>query len=309
MGETHSDMSPKKILMENMDKLKELGVKRIYLEHLMKDTQSEMLTYYFDSPDNKMPRMLEDYLRKLDKGQRCEQHYGFYDLVVSAKRAGIEVIPFDTRASYGVPSRIAGQDKRRYVMMNYLAKKALDEYENDSGAKYVMLCGSAHVNYMSQDVPGIAQLAGVPCVVVEDKEPTANTQASADDHKAKPDFLAIFDKADKTGNLQVLRSTPQVTRGQSQTMFQPAGLNDKTTSLIASLGGKRTKFKGKEGEYLVFAVKSQYEAFIANPVIADLIKKNELRISNNPQTVMINDFKGLNSWAETCRDFTLRQGL
>lgn len=46
IGEAHQEHAGKKIIIENLDELKKHGVTIIFLEHVMSDTQKELLDIY-----------------------------------------------------------------------------------------------------------------------------------------------------------------------------------------------------------------------------------------------------------------------
>lgn len=206
IGESdHGSETPKKLVIDNMQRLKELGVTTLFLEHVFSDTQLELFEAYFKSETLEMPVMLKNYLSYLDCGHLGENHsspYSFTGVVIQAKLHGIKIIPIDTYASYAIKpglSTLATSSKKRALLMNYVAAKQLQAYQQSSPAeKYVVFCGSMHINAVTHKVPGITECTGLPTIVVEricpeDKCETISTDNA--EHIVKPDVLIKLDVA------------------------------------------------------------------------------------------------------------------
>lgn len=214
LGEQHEDFSPKKLLIDNMEALKESGVTTIFLEHLLEDTQRDLLKKYLSGPsDAKMPIMLREYLNFLDNGFRLKNHpdqiisgefqpYGFIGLVLQAKKYGMNIVPIDTSISYATGSQINKLSEldadNRCLMMNYVAaqqiKKFKQQHPND---KFIVFCGSKHINAFNSSIPGMAEITGAPTLVVEDvsdRSSLSNREriSLSSTHPAKPDVLIVM---------------------------------------------------------------------------------------------------------------------
>ncbi|WP_174891488.1 C80 family cysteine peptidase, partial [Candidatus Williamhamiltonella defendens] len=168
IGESHSALTSKKLLIDNMKILASKGVKVLYLEHLFSDLHQEYLDKYFSS--GKMPKQLHEYLNILDRGHHTDRsgQYTFLKLVEAAKNAKIKIIAIDCAASYineGINSR--DKSKTRIQMMNYFAEKIISQDVKNNNKKWIAFVGNTHTNTM-HDTPGLAELTNVIGIRVED---------------------------------------------------------------------------------------------------------------------------------------------
>ncbi|MFT5318292.1 MAG: hypothetical protein ACI8RA_001555 [Chlamydiales bacterium] len=165
IGESHEDPEPKKMLIENMDYLRESGVKTIFLEHLFYDSpMQEMLDQYCKNKENEMPPLLCEHLKSLDEGfLLATSRYNFTRLVEAAKKEGIRVVGLDTVASYecGFSARAGAQGGDRFLGMNYVAQEIMKKEKG----KFVALMGEAH-GTKAEGIPGIPEVTGYPSLWV-----------------------------------------------------------------------------------------------------------------------------------------------
>jgi hypothetical protein len=185
IGEIHSDISPKKALIENMSTLKKHGASLV-LEHLLYDPGQKLLDSYLNSQSDKMPGRLQAYLAALDYGHKVggrlkdkdmADKYNFTQLVIAAKRHGVRVIAIETETSYlaGTSANLHSHadQSSRYKTMNFL-NKLITEHERH-GKKLVHFLGSAHVN-TREGVLGVAELMwGAPTIVISDSKHSKRT--------------------------------------------------------------------------------------------------------------------------------------
>jgi len=170
IGEYHDKCEPKKYLIENMSKLKEAGVKTLYLEHLFYDSMQEVLDDTLARKDKQLPKYMENYLAIMDSGfQIPDTRYGYLELVKSALNKGIRVVGIDTTGSYLCGShRKKGvvSSKDRYQGMNYIASLIMQhEQQKGEAGKFVALMGKFHT-LTEEGVPGVAEIMHVPAVSV-----------------------------------------------------------------------------------------------------------------------------------------------
>ncbi|CEG56056.1 membrane-targeted effector domain-containing toxin [Legionella fallonii] len=202
IGEIHTYKSSKKILIDNMKKLKEKGVDVVYLEHVFYDSQKDLFDAYFSSDSLELPVMLKDYLQYLDRGFNLSKSndfspYSFLGLVVQAKRCGIRIIPIDTIASYSTGSALylgapgVKDPADRCLMMNYVAAKNYME-EKRSHQKAIFFVGADHINDVNSGIPGITEITQSPTIVVEDNA-SDEEELTAGTHPNKPDLLIYMD--------------------------------------------------------------------------------------------------------------------
>jgi hypothetical protein len=168
IGETHSDISPKRFLQENMQSLQEQGYKTLFMEHLFYDSaMQKSLDNYHNSPkETEMPRDLACYLEFLGNGQSSQNHrsynteFNFKEVVKSAKEAGIRVVAIDSKEAY------SNKSDSRYESLNYLARHIINQEAPEDG-KWLALVGEAHIG-TKDGVLGISELTSAASVHIYD---------------------------------------------------------------------------------------------------------------------------------------------
>lgn len=233
IGEIHTHSSGKKILIDNMQMLKKSGVSHLFMEHILDDTQSDILEKYFESESEVMPVILKNYLKLLDSRHKLDSdNYSFTQLVLEAKKQGIKIIPIDTVASYSTNSQVhLGNNKairERYLMMNYYAAKQIEKYkQHDSSLKkYIVYCGSGHVKSQIEDVPGMSEIIGCPALVVEDLKGREEIICiNPESHIAKPDVLIRMDTSE-FNSAMVKPLSPTSVNLNNQTGYNPTFFKD-----------------------------------------------------------------------------------
>jgi len=158
IGEVHSEIAPKKVLIQNMGLFKRNGFNVIFMEHLSQREDSSSLKRY---ENEEMPQELRARLARLDGQYRSKLYpkewdeYNFTKIVEAAKQNGIKVIPLEeSEESY--QSNKSGPMRAAILSLN--TKNAIDRF-NESGqrGKWLALVGSAHLN-RCYDVPGICEI-------------------------------------------------------------------------------------------------------------------------------------------------------
>ncbi|MDX2165007.1 MAG: membrane-targeted effector domain-containing toxin, partial [Gammaproteobacteria bacterium] len=176
IGEIHEHSSPKRFLIEHMKKLAELGVTRIYMEHLLDRHQSLL-------DEKTLPQELALYLTDLDKGHDVKDYHEgndewagtFLNVVKAAKKHGIQIIAIDSEATYAIGgaksySDLLDEDSdtvMRYQLMNTAMLERFQQY--DDKGKYLVFVGSGHAS-TSRNVTGVSELLGCPSVIIHDKD-------------------------------------------------------------------------------------------------------------------------------------------
>lgn len=193
IGERHEAKAPKKLLIDAMPSLKEIGVTVIYLEHLFTDGHQDLLDQYYRSDSHVLPYRLYKHLEWLDCGNFLSDDlvtnpYSFMGLVIAAKVHGIRIVPIDSSVAYDRDQNrlMAKNDsKKRCYMMSYLAAKQFENHPKED--KYLFLVGSMHINSANSGVPGITEITGAPTIVVGDG--CQDAIIPADYHRASPHLL------------------------------------------------------------------------------------------------------------------------
>lgn len=161
LGETHSSIASKKLIIDNLPSLAQQNVKTLYLEHLTSDLHQADLDHFFETGE--MTKHLLHDLQTLDIGHRTDPAgvYNFEKLVIQARQHGLEIRAIDCLASYhlkGLPSETV---TTRQQMMNYFASRTIRRHQQVMGShKWIALVGNSHSNTFKSAVPGIAELEG-----------------------------------------------------------------------------------------------------------------------------------------------------
>lgn len=168
IGENHSNVASKRLLIENMPLLAKLKVKTLYLEHVLTDFHQADLDVFHRT--GKMPQNLERYLKQLDKGQGTDPtgQYTFLQVIKSAQENHLRVQAIDCLASYHSKGILSAEQNFRQKMMNYFAHTVIEADQTLRGPhKWVALVGDSHANTF-EGVPGLSELEGTLGLRVED---------------------------------------------------------------------------------------------------------------------------------------------
>lgn len=149
LGESHKQMASFKVLFDNVETLKDQGVKKVYFEALI------------DMPHG----LHDDGVGYLGDGRTLRTDPTFKELREKLEANGIEVMPIDhyyltrhkdLRGADG-PTTTGERSQRRLREFNYYASETIQA--NSGTDKWVALVGSSHMN-TSENVPGLAELTG-----------------------------------------------------------------------------------------------------------------------------------------------------
>lgn len=168
IGEAHSGLGSKRLLIDNMRELRKQNVRVLYMEHLMTDFQQADLDAFNRS--GVMPDDLKEYLSNLDVGYGNDrsERYTFSQVLRSAQKEGIRVQSIDCMASYRQAWDVAPSPVIRQEMMNFHAHLVINADQAARGAsKWVALMGNSHSN-LFEGVPGVSELQGAIGLRVED---------------------------------------------------------------------------------------------------------------------------------------------
>lgn len=172
IGEHENYIAPKKLLIENMQRLKDLGVTTLFLEHIKYDVHQQELDDWFEQRITN-PVDTTEFLSRLDEKYRLFLPYSFTELVYKAHEVGIRVIAIDSSAS-----AIAGNHcetaqsyvssaKQRIKALNF---KAIQIMTERISGKYIVLTGTDHgsTTLTYEKIPGISELMQCPFVIISD---------------------------------------------------------------------------------------------------------------------------------------------
>jgi hypothetical protein len=159
VGETHSAIASKRFILDHMEHLARQDVKTLYMEHLLTDIHQDDLDRFADT--GVMSKRLLHDLKHLDKGFGTDPSgvYSFENLVVQARRHGIEIRAVDCAASYYIRHVPTNSDTTRQQVLSYFASRTMRRHQQVMGShKWIALVGESHANTFKNSVPGIAEL-------------------------------------------------------------------------------------------------------------------------------------------------------
>ncbi|EPJ8758015.1 membrane-targeted effector domain-containing toxin [Pseudomonas putida] len=184
IGEAHSGLGSKRLLIDNMRLLRKLKVNTLYMEHFTTDFQQADIDTF--NRTGVMPQELDRYVEGQDVGHRtdAEGRYTFRQVLVSAQKNGVRIQPIDCMASYRQAWATPVSDVARQRMMNFHAHLIIEADQAARGSgKWIALVGSTHANTF-HGVTGLAETEGALGLRVEDRpigEPDAySTDPGAD---------------------------------------------------------------------------------------------------------------------------------
>lgn len=179
IGENHFHVQPKRFLFENLELLRDLGVKTLFMEHFDYDAHQPLLDAYFDNPDAE----LSPLLLALEKGRssRYQCSITYPEILRKAKACGIRIVGIDTNVARNVTCTRAYQEDplERVRAMNFVAKAIIEREKGDG--KYLAYMGAGHAGTQTlyrkdkplevlSTSPGLADLLQCPFISISDSE-------------------------------------------------------------------------------------------------------------------------------------------
>ncbi|SQF94578.1 type III effector HopAC1 [Paucimonas lemoignei] len=181
IGEKHSSIASKKLIIDNMPLLARQEVKTLYLEHLLSDLHQADLDRFIET--GYMSKSLLHDLKKLDLGHHTDVDgvYTFEQLVIKARANGLEVRAIDCAASYHIREIDHPALTTRQQMFSYFASRTIRKHQEVMGAhKWIALVGNSHANTYEKIIPGLAELEGGIGIRVTDVSPGQSRGVSID---------------------------------------------------------------------------------------------------------------------------------
>ncbi|MFJ4157300.1 dermonecrotic toxin domain-containing protein [Pseudomonas sp. NPDC089752] len=168
IGESHSGLASKRLLIDNMKQLRKLKVKVLYLEHYTTDFQQPHLDTF--NRTGRLPPELDEYISIQDDGHHTDAsgRYTFRQVILEAQKNGVRIQGIDCLASYRQAWQRVVPDITRQEMMNFYAHRVIQADQALRGpTNWVALVGNSHANNIGS-VKGLAELEGVLGLRVED---------------------------------------------------------------------------------------------------------------------------------------------
>ncbi|HAT8180065.1 TPA: hypothetical protein JA361_11510 [Legionella pneumophila] len=204
IGESHSHISPKRFLIENMKKMKECGYEILFIEHLFYDTDQKDLDKFFETGEistNLMYRLKE--MNRSGMGHSFGpasgvtsplwKEHDYIAVLRAAREAGIRVVGIDISTVYnrqkiGIDDQQLDDTRVRY--MNYTAAQIIEREINflPKGKKWCGLMGNTHVKSFENTL-GVAELFGARSVYIFDNQ---NWKSSSEPGKEKMELDSEF---------------------------------------------------------------------------------------------------------------------
>lgn len=168
IGEAHSGLGSKRLLIDNMRLLRKLKVRTLYMEHYTTDFQQADLDTFNRS--GVMPKALDEYVAEQDAGHGTDTagRYTFRRVLTEAQKHGVRIQSIDCMASYRQAWATPVSNVTRQQMMNFYAHLVIEADQAARGpGKWVALVGSSHANNF-HGVTGLAETEGAIGLRVED---------------------------------------------------------------------------------------------------------------------------------------------
>lgn len=184
VGESHSSISSKRFLIENMSRLQKEGFTHIFLEHFTQEHQSLL-----NSKNKQDRKQLGIYLNDLNEGhmslsllnepqKSLAEQYNFKTLIHEAQKYGITIVALDDQKEYKHPLLKDGYD--RTCSFNSRTIETI-EYTEEKG-KWFALVGESHLNSF-RSVVGIADALDVQDIVIGDNNNSQEIKVTVTDQK------------------------------------------------------------------------------------------------------------------------------
>lgn len=207
LGEAAKSVASKRLLILNMPLWAEQRVEILYIEHVLLDKHLHKLARYrhLGKKTRAGSHEIKHYLEGLDGGVLNNQttEYDYYHLIKAAHRQGIEVRPFNTSISYPFaehPVAASATDPTAArKMSNFLGHKVIgNDVAGDPARRWIVLVDEKQAVTHDQ-LPGLAELQGVPSIHVRDVAGTRATRVTtapalpaASGAAARFDFIVEF---------------------------------------------------------------------------------------------------------------------
>jgi len=219
IGEAHSSIASKKLIIDNLPLLARQEVKTLYMEHLLSDLHQVDLDRFVET--GHMSKALLHDLKKLDRGHHTDVNgvYTFEQLVIKARSHGLDIRAIDCAAGYHIKDIHDLAPTTRQQMFSHFASRTLRKHQEVMGShKWIALVGNSHANTFEKIVPGLAELEGGIGVRVTDVSPGQARGVSMDPGEKLVDSLTSrqnFVKNDFLVEMETLKPTVAIRPAQS----------------------------------------------------------------------------------------------
>lgn len=219
IGEAHSSIASKKLIIDNLPLLSRQEVKTLYIEHLLSDVHQADLDRFVDT--GYMSKSLLHDLKRMDRGHHTDVDgvYTFEQLITRARGQGLEIRALDCTASYYLKDLENLAPTTRQQMFSHFASRTVRKHQEVMGThKWIALVGNSHANTFEKIVPGLAELEGGIGVRVIDVKPGQARGISIDPGEKVTDTLSSqqsFIKSDFRVEMETFKPAVAVRPAQS----------------------------------------------------------------------------------------------
>ncbi|NVZ72411.1 membrane-targeted effector domain-containing toxin [Pseudomonas costantinii] len=181
VGAPNASIASKQLLIENMQELANLGLKRLYIENLPADLFRNKLKIINREATGNLTAALqrvEDHLARVDlaMGYTREASFTFRNLMLQAHRHNIAIDGLDASSSYHMEHLLDLADGERFIprsnrVRNFYSHKVIERNaQKNPGEGWIALVEQNRLGTYEQ-VPGLADLQSAYAVRIEDVAP------------------------------------------------------------------------------------------------------------------------------------------
>ncbi|MEM1283538.1 MAG: hypothetical protein AAGG81_08300, partial [Chlamydiota bacterium] len=152
----------RQMIIEEMPKLKKMGVETIYIEFFETELQG-ILDEYLTNDHLEVPKIIENVLKEI-WGFSHYNSYSHLQLIKTAKKHKIRVVGLETaRSMMAGHGHFRNFSKDRNLWFKTVALDIITTNQQKKESKYIVLCGNTHLTSLN-DNAGLSELLQQPCV-------------------------------------------------------------------------------------------------------------------------------------------------
>ncbi|TFY89447.1 toxin [Pseudomonas nabeulensis] len=181
IGAPNTSIASKQLLIENMQAVADLGVKRLYIENMPADLfRNKLAIINRQAEGNIAPALLhiEDHLARVDlaMGYTRSAPFTYRNLMLRAHQCNIEVEGLDVASSYHMEHLLALSDGERFIprnsrVRNFYSHKVIERNAaKNPGEGWIALVDQDRLGTYEQ-IPGLPDLQNTLALRVEDAAP------------------------------------------------------------------------------------------------------------------------------------------
>lgn len=179
VGEARGGVGGKKLLVDNMARLRAAGVRTIYVEGLLKDLHQPALDHFWQTQD--MPRALIRRFKQLRSEMHLDarEYYDMERLIKAARRQGIQIQALDCAASVSADGLPVESGLGRRLRLCYAMRRINAHQAIEPDSKWIALLQDSRAGFIPGE-PGLAELTNAAKLRVKDVMHGSPTRFSLD---------------------------------------------------------------------------------------------------------------------------------